>query len=186
MEDSEIVELYWERDDKAIFESDAKYGHNCRTIAYSILHNQEDVEECVNDTWLGAWNAMPPNRPNKLRFFLARITRNLSFNRLKSKTTVKRGNGEIPIVLDELYECVPNPSTIEDEIEVRELERHINQFLHSLPERSCNVFLRRYWYVETIAEISERYDMTPANVKVILSRTRGKLKNYLGKEDISL
>ena len=185
MEDSEIVELYWERDDKAIFESGAKYGHNCRVVARSILHNQEDVEECVNDTWLGAWNTMPPNRPNKLRFFLARITRNLSFNKLKSKTTVKRGNGEIPVVLDELYECIPNPSTIEDEIEVRELERHINRFLYSLPERSCNVFLRRYWYVETIAEISTRYDMTPANVKVILSRTRCKLKDYLGKEGLS-
>lgn len=186
MEDREIVELYWKRDDKAIFESDAKYGHNCRTIARNILHNREDVDECVNDTWLGAWNAMPPHRPDRLRFFLARIIRNLSFNRLKSKTRVKRGNGELPVVLDELYECIPNSSTVEDEMEGRELERYINLFLYSLPERSCNVFLRRYWYVETITEISERYNMTPANVKVILSRTRGKMKDFLGREGISL
>ena len=186
MEDSEIVALYWKRDDKAISESDAKYGPNCRTIARRILHNKEDVEECVNDTWLGAWHAMPPHRPDKLKFFLGKITRNLSFNKMNAKTAVKRGKGELPVVLDELYDCVPGPNTVEDEIEVRELERQINQFLHSLPARSCNVFLRRYWFVETIAEISERYDMTPANIKVILSRTRGKLRDYLGKEGILL
>lgn len=179
MEDNEIVALYWERDDKAISESDAKYGNNCRMIAYNILYNQEDTEECVNDTWLGAWNAMPPHRPDKLKYFLGRITRNLSYNKFKSKNTAKRGNGELPIALDELYDCIPMPRTVEDEIEVRELEREINKFLHSLPERSCNVFLRRYWFVETIGEISERYDMTSANVKVVLSRTRSKLKDYL-------
>ncbi len=186
MEDGEIVALYWERDDKAIFESDAKYGHNCRMIAHNILHNQEDTEECVNDTWLGAWHAMPPHRPEKLKFFLGRITRNLSFNKVKSKTAAKRDNGELPAVLDELYDCIPSPNTVEGEIEVRELERQINRFLNSLPERSCNVFVRRYWYVETIAEISERYDMTSSNIKVILFRTRSKLKDYLEKEGINL
>lgn len=179
MEDNEIVTLYWDRDDKAISESDAKYGNNCRIIAYKILYNHEDSEECVNDTWLGAWKAIPPHRPNKLKYFLGRITRNLSYNKFKSRNTAKRGKGELPIVLDELYDCIPTSCTVEDEIEARELEREINKFLHSLSQRSCNVFLRRYWFVETIGEISERYDITPANVKVILSRTRSKLRDYL-------
>lgn len=184
MEDTNIIELFWERNDDALSESAAKYGRYCRKIANNILHNHEDVEECVNDTWLGAWNAMPPHRPNKLPTFLGKITRNISYNKFKSLYANKRGSGELPIALDELYDCIPDPSTVENEVEEAELEKRINQFLHSLPERQCNVFLRRYWFVESTSEVANHYAMTQSNVRMVLSRTRRLLKSYLEKEGI--
>ena len=182
MEDSKIVELYWQKNEKAIKETNTKYGAYCYTIADNILHNREDSEECVNDTWLKAWNAMPPQKPTKLQMFLAKITRNLSFNRFNARSAEKRGGGEIVLVLDELAECLASESDVVSEYEVRELGRCIQKFVRALPERDCNVFVRRYFFTEPVAQIAKKYGLTENNVMVILSRIRTKLKNYLIKE----
>lgn len=182
MEDSQIVELYWHKNADAISESNSKYGAYCFTIANNILHNNEDSEECVNDTWLNAWNAMPPQKPTKLQLFLAKITRNLSFTRFNSRSADKRGGGEINLVLDELAECLASESDVESEYEVRELGQCIRMFVRTLPERDGNVFVRRYFFTDPVANIAERYGLTDNNVMVILSRTRKKLKTHLVKE----
>ena len=167
MEDSRIVELYWQKNADAIKETNSKYGAYCFAIADNILHNKEDSEECVNDTWLNAWNAMPPQKPTKLQMFLAKITRNLSFNRFNARSAEKRGGGE---------------SDVESEYEARELGQCIRMFVRALPERDGNVFVRRYFFTEPVAEIAKRYGLTDNNVMVILSRTRKKLKTHLIKE----
>ena len=182
MEDVEIVGLYWARDQLAIAESQQKYGSLCGGIAMNILHNREDSEECVNDTWLHAWNAMPPQRPNVLRMFLAKITRNLSVNRFNARSAEKRGGGEIILVLDELADCLAGGADVETEYEVRELEACIRRFVRGLPERDGNVFVRRYFFTEPVASIAGQYGLTENNVAVILSRTRKKLKVKLAKE----
>ena len=182
MEDSQIVELYWQKNTYAIKETDSKYGAYCFTIADNILHNKEDSEECVNDTWLNAWNAIPPQKPAKLRMFLAKITRNLSFNRFIAQSAEKRGGGEIVLVLDELAECLADESDVESEYAAKELGECIRLFVRALPERDGNVFLRRYFFTEPVAEIARRYGLTENNVMVILSRTRKKLKKHLIKE----
>ena len=182
MEDSQIVELYWRKDADAISETSSKYGPYCFAIADNILHNTEDSEECVNDTWLHAWNAMPPQRPNVLRMFLAKITRNLSINRFKARSTEKRGGGEFLLVLDELADCLAGETDVEREYEGGELEQCIRRFVRGLPERDGNVFVRRYFFTEPVAAIAERYELTENNVMVILSRTRKKLRLRLAKE----
>ncbi len=182
MEDSRIIELYWQRSEVAIKETDGKYGAYCFAIANNILHSKEDSDECVNDTWLNAWSSMPPQRPTMLRIFLGKITRNLSFNRYSSRSAKKRGGGEIVLVLDELAECIACESDVESEYEVKELGRCINLFVSNLPERDGNVFVRRYFFTEPVAEIAKRYSLTESNVGVILNRTRKKLKNYLIRE----
>ena len=182
MEDNQIVELYFQRKADAIKETDSKYGSYCFAIADNILHNREDSEECVNDTWLSAWNAMPPQRPNMLRMFLAKITRNLSFNRFHARNAEKRGGGEINLVLDELAECIANESDTENEYLAKELEQCIRLFVRELPEREGNVFVRRYFFTEPVSMIAKRYGMTENNVMVTLSRTRKKLKAHLEKE----
>lgn len=182
MEDIRIVELYWQKNEDAIKESNGKYGAYCFAIANNILHNKEDSEECVNDTWLNAWNAIPPQKPTKLQMFLAKITRNLSFNRFNARFAEKRGGGEIILVLDELAECLASESDVESECEAKELGRCIQMFVRSLPERDGNVFVRRYFFTEPVAEIAKRYSITDNNVMVILSRTRKKLKIHLIKE----
>lgn len=186
MKDTEILDLYWERDESAIMETEKSYGKYCHSIAFHILRNREDSDECVNDTWLRAWNVIPPSRPNRLAVFLGTITRNLSLDKWKHKNAVKRGKGEMELALDELTECIPASHSIEDIVETAELERLINQFLRTLPERDCNVFLRRYWYVEEYTEIAGRYHMNLNTVKTSLFRTRGKLKAYLEQEGILL
>ena len=182
MEDTQIVELYWQKNADAISETAGKYGAYCFAIAENILHNTEDSEECVNDTWLHAWNAMPPQRPNVLRIFLAKITRNLSFNRLKARNAEKRGGGEIAIVLDELGECLGGGADAEAAYEAKELRQCIRCFVRALPEREGNVLVRRYFFVESVADIAKRYGLSENNVMVILSRTRRKLKAHLLKE----
>jgi len=184
MEDNKIVELYFQRNADAIKETDNKYGLYCFSIAKNILHNKEDSEECVNDTWFHTWNAIPPQRPIKLRLFLAKITRNLSFNRFLAQRTEKRGGGEIHLVLDELAECIAHESNTENECMAKELEQSICSFVRSLPERDGNIFVRRYFFTEPINEIANRYQMSTNNVMVNLSRTRKKLKAYLEKEGL--
>lgn len=182
MEDSQIIELYWQKNTDAITETSSKYGAYCYTIADNILHSIEDSEECVNDTWLHAWNAMPPQKPNVLRMFLAKITRSLSVNRFKARSAEKRGGGEINLVLDELADCLAGGTNVEAEYEVRELEQCIRRFVRGLPERDGNVFVRRYFFTEPVAVIAKRYSLTESNVTVILSRTRKKLRLKLAKE----
>lgn len=185
MEDSKIIDLYFDRNESAIEETDRKYGTYCRSIARSILQNREDSEECVSDTWLRAWNAMPPQRPGVLRQFLAKITRNLSLDRFRSSHAQKRGEGQVPLALEELKECVGtgDPAT---EVERKLLETLIGQFLQALSPRDRGVFLRRYFYMESCRDIAVRYGMKEANVRLCLSRTRQKLREILREEDFPL
>ena len=182
MEDDQIVALYWQKNADAIAETNGKYGAYCFAIADNILRSKEDAEECVNDTWLHAWNAMPPQRPRRLKLFLAKITRNLSFNRFHAGTAQKRGGGEMELVLDELAECIAAESDVESAYEAKELGQSVNRFIRTLPERHGNVFVRRYFFTESAAVIAKRYGLTENNVMVILSRTRKKLKAHLIKE----
>ena len=186
LEDSKIIDLYWARKEQALAETDAKYGNYCRTIARNILRNFEDTEECVSDTWLHAWNSMPPQRPGILSAFLGRITRNLSFDRCKYQQAAKRGGGALPLALDELSECVPAPGRVEHALEEQELADSIDRFLRTLPERECSIFLRRYWYVDPVQLIAARYEIKENTVKSILFRTREKLRRYLLEEGIAV
>ena len=186
LEDSKIIDLYWARNEQALAETDTKYGSYCRTIARNILRNFEDTEECVSDTWLHAWNSMPPQRPGILSAFLGRITRNLSFDRCKYQQAAKRGGGALPLALDELGECIPASGRVEHELEQKELAAAIDRFLRTLPEKDCNLFLRRYWYVDSISVIADRYGMKENTVKSILFRTREKLRKFLGEEGIAV
>ena len=181
MEDKIIVELYWERDEKAIRETEIKYGKYCYTVAYNILHSHESSEECVNDTWIGAWNSMPPERPVRLQGFLARITRNIAIDRYRYEGAQKRG-AEVESAIDEYWECIPNgDAPIDDELV---LKQTIDGFLASLDTRSRIIFMRRYWYSMSVKDISVGMHMSESHINVILHRTRNKFKNYLTKEGI--
>lgn len=186
MEDSAIIDLYWRRSEDAIRETAAKYGAYCRSIARGLLEDPRDEEECVNDTWIKAWNAMPDGRPNRLRLFLGKITRRLACDALRTRNAQKRGGGAYVEALEELGECVPSVPGADKVVEDRELEAILDRFLHTLPERDCNVFLRRYWYGETLEEAARRYGMKLNTVKTSLYRSREKLRIYLEKEGIDL
>lgn len=186
MKEDDIIDLYWRRDDQAVTVTDRQFGRYCYSIAYNILNNREDSDECVNDTWLKAWNSIPPQRPVKLSLFLGKITRNLSFDRFKTGRAQKRGGGEIVLVLEELEECIPSSHSAEQAVLDKELDIIINTFLHSLPARECNIFLNRYWYSKSIKVIAEQFKMKENNVKASLFRSRIKLKAHLEKEDIYL
>ena len=186
MKDTEILDLYWERSEAAIAETQKVYGNYCYSIAFNVLHTREDSEECVNDTWLRAWNSIPPARPERLSLFLGTITRNLSFDRWKVKNAMKRGGGKMDSVLDELEECIPSAFNTEEIVEEAELRRQINAFLGTLKERERNIFLRRYWYAEEIQVIADRFQMNGNTIKTTLFRVRGKLKDYLEKEGVVL
>ena len=139
MEDNEIIELYWRRSEQAIQESSSKYGSYCLSVANRILSNLQDSEECVSSTWLNAWNAIPPQRPNRLSAFFAKITRNLSINKLKARTAEKRSGNEVTVAIDELDECLSASDNVEAEYQRKELSEQISRFLHTLPERECNM-----------------------------------------------
>lgn len=182
MEDSRIVELYWDRDPQAITHSKEKYGIYCFSVADHILSNWEDSEECVNDTWLHAWNKMPPHRPDALRMFLAKITRRVAFNRFKANSAQKRGGGQMPLILEELVECVSDETDVEDSVIAKELGESIRRFVGALPAREGDIFARRYFFAESVSEIGEKYGLSANYVSVTLSRTRKKLKQHLIKE----
>lgn len=186
MEDEQIIALYWNRDEHAIQETERKYGTYCRSIARNILHSEEDSEECVNDTWLRTWNTIPPQRPGKLSAFLARITRNLAFDRFKAQNAQKRGGGEMEAVLEELGECVGATASAESHYFAKELSAAVNLFVRDLPEREGNIFMRRYFFTESMDQIGKRYGITVNNVTVILSRCRKKLREHLQKEGYTL
>lgn len=179
MEDTRIVQLYWDRDQKAISETATKYGNYCTSIAKNILGNNEDAEECVNDTYMNAWNSMPPHRPNMLSTFLGKITRNLSFNRYKHNNADKRGGSEISAVLDELSGCVSGKENVEQEIEYKELVKTIDSFLDTLSSEKRSIFICRYWYTDSISEIAKQFNMRENTVSMTLNRIRVKLQKYL-------
>lgn len=179
MEDTKIVQLYWDRDSQAISETAAKYGNYCTSIALNILGNNEDAEECINDTYMNAWNSMPPHKPDILSAFLGKITRNLSFNRYKHNRAKKRGGSEISAVLDELSECVSDKNDIEQEIEYKELVKAIDSFLDTLSPEKRNIFLCRYWYTDSISEIAKQFHMKENTVSMTLHRIRARLQKYL-------
>ena len=184
MEDKRIVDLYWQRSDLAISETEQKYGRYCHTIAYNICGADEDAEECVNDTWFRAWNLMPDQRPTILSAFLGCITRNLAINRIKAKNRIKRGGGEVVLALDELEECIPGGTNPEQALEEGELKRAIGSFVSQLPQTEKIIFVLRYWYVAPIEEIAEKLQFSKGKIKSILFRTRKKLKNYLVEEGL--
>ncbi|MBQ9079919.1 MAG: sigma-70 family RNA polymerase sigma factor [Clostridia bacterium] len=182
MNDYEIIALYGARDEAAIRETAAKYGGYCFSIANNILANEQDSEECVNDTYLRTWNCIPPQNPNNFKMFLAKITRNLALDRYRAQTCVKRGGGEVVTALDEIAELVADTTEVDGEVAEREFANMLNAFLHSLPERECNIFVRRYFYMDEIENIARKYRLRESNVLVILSRTRKKLRENLRKK----
>ncbi len=186
MDDKEIVELYWDRDEKAIEETQKKYGHYCYSIAFNILDNQEDAEESVNDTYMSAWSTMPPQKPNIFSAFIGRITRNISFKKWKSRTAIKRGGGQVNLLLDELGECIPAKNSVDSELETKELAAIIDSFLRGLPKEEQSIFLCRYWYFDSIADICRQFGYGESKVKMKLLRTRKKLLEKLEKEGVCL
>ncbi len=186
MEDFAIVDLYWARSERAIDESDRKYGRYCGAIAFNILHNREDTDECVSDTYLRAWNAMPDERPTLLGAFLGKITRNLSLNKWRTAHAQKRGGGEPMVLIDELGDCIPGGALTERTVDERETARLINDFLSRIDKESRIFFVRRYFYADSIANISIRFGASESKVKSNLMRTRNKLRVYLEKEGVAV
>ena len=186
MEDNAILDLYFARDEQAITETDRKYGNYCYGIANRILSNPEDCEETLSDTYYHTWNAIPPQRPNVFKLFLAKITRNLAFSRWRKLSAAKRGGGETELVLEELAGCIPGKEQIDDALNAKELAKTIGVFLDTLPQRDQAVFLRRYFYLDDNDGIAAQFGIKRSHVNVILSRTRAKLKIYLMQEGYDL
>ena len=182
MEDQQIVDLYWQRNEKALSQTQKKYGKYCHSIAFAILYSSEDAEECVNDTLLRAWSAIPPARPGRLSTFLGKITRNLAIDRLDKNTAQKR-SGPVEIVLDELSECIPDTDA-ENPTDKIALSDAINSFLASLDGEARVMFMQRYWYASPIKSIARELEKSESYVKVTLMRTRNKFKEHLEKEGI--
>ena len=184
MEDGKIIDLYWERSETAIEETAKKYFRYCRFISFNILRSDEDADECVNDTYLRAWNAMPPKRPNCLASFLGKITRNLSLDRYKQYSAEKRGHGQIALALSELDEAIPSIPDVEQVIDEKELVQALNIFLEDLPDQKRIIFVQRYWYLLPIKEIAEKSEASESQIKSTLFRIRNELKTFLEKEGL--
>lgn len=184
MDDKEIVELYWRRNEAAIGETAARYGKFCHSIAFNILGNNEDAEESVNDTYLNAWNSIPPHRPSVLSTFLGKITRRVSIDRWRKRTAQKRGGGQIALALDELEECISGGKSVEQAVEAKLLSDVINSFVKSLPDTERSVFLCRYWYMDSVESIAKEFGFSQSKVKSMLYRTREKLRARLIKEGL--
>ncbi len=182
MEDREIVRLYWDRNQLAIKETSAKYGRYCYKIAYNILLNNEDADESVNDTYMKTWECIPPHFPEVLSAFVGKITRRISLNKWRSGNRIKRGGGQVTLVLEELDECIPAGENVEQTVEYKELLQMINDFLGTLPETERDLFVCRYWFVASIQEISEKFAFSESKTKSMLFRTREKLRRYLEGE----
>ena len=186
MDDVEIIDLFWKRSEKAIKETQLKYSSYCNAIAYGILNNHEDVMECVNDMLHSVWNSIPPNRPDCLKAFVGKITRNISLNIIKKRNTEKRGGGQAELVLSELEECIASDSNIEEELDRRQLTETINAYLGTLAVEDRNIFVNRYWYMLSIGAIARELNATESRIKSRLFRMRKGLKTYLEKEGIFL
>ena len=184
MDDNAIMDLYWARSEKAISETAARYGSYCYAIAYNILANREDSEESVNDTYLAAWNTMPPRRPSLLGAFLGKLTRYISLDRWKQRSRLKRGGGEVALCLDELEDCISGRESTEDAVIRKETIASVNRFLDSLSETERRVFLCRYWYLDSVDDIAKRFGFSQSKTASMLHRIRGKLNKQLEKEGL--
>lgn len=186
MEDSKIIELYFSRHPDAIPATSRKYGRYLSAIAMNILHNREDTEECVSDTYLKTWNTIPPHKPEIFCAYLGRIARNLSLHRFQYNTAQKRGGGQTPAIMEELAECIPSTDNIQQEMDRAEIVCALNDFLGALSEEKRCIFLRRYWYFDSIRSIARRFCKTENNISVILNRLRRELRTHLIDRGIEL
>lgn len=185
MQDKEIVDLYWARSEDAVAETEKKYGRYCHYIAYQILGNDEDANEVVSEAYFKAWNTIPPQKPDKLKPYLGMISRQLALDAYEALHTQKRG-GRVALLLDELSECIPDNDSCDDIGESIALREALNEFVRSLPDNAQKVFVRRYWYASSVAEIAKAYFMKESSVTVLLMRTRRKLKEFLKKEGFDI
>lgn len=183
MEDEKIVELFFQRSEEALRELDKKYGRLCHRLSHNILDSWPDAKECVNDAWLGVWNAIPPARPNPLQAYVCRIVRNLSLKRYYRENAAKR-SGAYTVAMEELEEYLPASNTVEAEIEAKELTRVIESFLDRLTVENRVIFMRRYWFSDTYADIADRMGISEKNVSVRLTRTRREMRKYLSERGI--
>lgn len=185
MEDSKIIELFFERSEQAIIELSKKYGSVLKKIAVNILNNENDAEECLSDAYFGVWNTIPPQRPEHLSGYVCRIVRNAAIKKYHSNTAKKR-DGAYDVALDEIEECLSSPMSVEDEVDARELARKINDFLFTLDKQSRIMFVRRYYHSDTIEELARLFGTSEHNISAKLFRIRNKLKKYLIKKGVSL
>ena len=185
MDDSKIIELFFERSEQAIVELSNKYGRICQKAAYNILNDRLDSEECVNDAYLGVWNTIPPQKPDHLSSYVCRIVRNAALNKYHANTAQKR-NSIYDVALDEIADCIPAPFSVEDEVEAKEVAALIDGFLETLDRQSRIMFVRRYWHADSIEDIAALFDKSRHYGSVRLSRIRKDLKQYLKKEGVSL
>lgn len=183
MKDEEIINLFFERSEQAIEELDEKYGRTCLAVSYNILKSQQDAEECVNDAYFGIWNAIPPTHPDSLPAFVCKIVRNISLKRYRQNTAVKR-NSHYDVAMEELEDCLAATGSVEEEIEERELGKTIESFLQTLSHENRIIFLRRYWFFDTYADIARRVGLTKKNVSVRLTRIRKELRKYLIEREV--
>ena len=184
MDDLEIIELYFCRDEKALTETAHKYGNYCYTVAFSVLNSMEDSKETVNDTYFELWNNIPPERPTFLSAFIGKITRSLAIGRWRKNTAVKRGGGEFEVTLDELSECISDNTNVEKIVEGKLVVSTINEFLKKLPDTERNVFICRYWYADSVKSVAKQFGFSESKVKSMLMRTRTKLKQKLAEEGL--
>lgn len=185
MNDERIIELFFERSEQALKELDTKYGWVCHKVSYNILNNKQEAEECVNDAYLGTWNAIPPAKPNPLLAFVCKIVRNISLKRYELNTAAKR-NSRYDVAMEELGDCLASATTTEEEIEERELTEVIELFLDSLSKENRVIFLRRYWFSDSYADIAKQVGLTEKNVSVRLTRIRKELREYLLEREVLL
>ena len=183
MEDEKIIALFWERSEQSIGELDRKYGKICRSLSYHIVNDRQDAEECVNDAYLGAWNAIPPARPCPLLAYLCKIVRNISLNLYHRKEAAKR-RGSYTIAMEEIEACLADPNTVETAIDARELAHILEDFLKTLTVDNRVIFLRRYWFADSCRDIAGRVGLSEKNVSVRLVRIRQKLKDHLREREV--
>lgn len=183
MDDAKIIELFFQRDQQAIRELNMKYGKVCHSLSFNIVNNRQDAEECVNDAYLGAWNAIPPAKPDPLLTYLCKMVRNISLNAYYKREAAKRSS-RYTVAMEEIETCIAAPDTVEAEIEARELARIIEGFLDMLTPEDRVIFLRRYWFADCCRDIAERVGLTEKNISVRLTRIREKLRKYLIEREV--
>ncbi len=184
MQDTDIISLYWERDERAIEATEQKYGSYCASIASNVLANHEDVQECLNETFFAAWNSIPPHRPSVLSTFLGKIARRIAIDKWRERSAVKRGGGQTALALDELQDCIAGQQDVAQEAERRLLQKAVRAFIAALPDTEQRVFLCRYWYMDSIEAIAAQFGFSQSKVKSMLHRTRGRLRTHLQKEGL--
>ena len=186
MEDEKIIELYGQRDEEALRQTNLKYGSFCYYIAHNILKDDEDSKECVNDTWFKTWMVIPPKRPEFFQAFLGKITRNLSLDRYRKSHASKRGGGSVDVIYEELKECIADHTSEEARTDTIVITDALGRFLREISKDARIIFVRRYWYADSVAQIAKYYGMSESKVKSSLMRSRNKLQAFLEKEGITV